>query len=303
MSSNSHKDGESEKIESDLDFLFRSYPTPFEISDIEFLRDTLFIVGVPAKFPLKFKKMVFAAGKAFTLGNKSIDYTLKRYGENWKFSSQKSEHISLFNEIVDFVRTTTKEEIKRFSLISNKADHHGLFAAGSALLRLETSFSVACLLLRQFFWIELACIEKLIFEQICWSYCVRHLEGDELYATSPTSSVHKFKKLYPQAGRIYGYLNKISHISPEESGQYIDVSDITKPGVYLASAKETATCAHLLLFLVDMFQVCAEYIYSDYYKSLLHTKRCDGQIQINPKRKTKAAILKFQQRLRDIKSA
>jgi hypothetical protein len=167
------------------------------------------------------------------------------------------------------------------------------------LFRLQTSFSAACLLLKQYRWVELACIEKLIFEQICWSYCVRHLQGDALYKVTPTNSVKGFKNIYPQPGWVYGHLNRIAHISPRQSIEYLDFSGTNKPGIVLSSAKHCAKCGFLLLFLVDMFQVCSEYVYSDYYKKFFYTKRAsDGGLHLNPKRKTKAATLRFQTRLR-----
>jgi hypothetical protein len=284
-----------------LEFPVESKPR-FGLCDLELLGDRLFSIGVPTGSPLEFKKMVFAGGKAYVLGNKSIDRILKQYGRDW-FSTPYPEHSLLFQEIAELVRKAVTTEIERFSSIPNKADHHGLFIAGCALLRLETSFSVARLLLRQHYWIELACIEKLIFEQICWSYCIRHLQGSPLYEVSPTNGVKTFKKFYPEAGWIYGSLNDISHISPRRVKEYLDLSDIKNPGVYLGSAKQAAKCAYLLLFLVDMFQVCSEYIYQDYYKSFLYTKRGkNGSLCLRTNRKTQKAILKFQPRLKRIES-
>jgi hypothetical protein len=287
----------------DVDAFLASNAPPLGLCDFELLGDRLFGVGVPVGSPLEFKKMVFAAGKTYMLGNKSIDRVLKQYGKNW-FSGSYPEHSLLFQEIADFVRLTIETETARFISIPDKADHHGLFMAGCALVRLKTSFSTARFLLRQHYWIELACIEKLIFEQICWSYNIRHLQGSQLYDVSPTNAVKAFKTLYPEAGRIYGFLNDISHISPRRSKDYLDLSDMKNKGVFLASAKQTAKCAYLLLFLVDMFQVCSEYVYSDYFKKFLHTKpgKDDG-LSLNPKRKTKAVTLKFQKCLKRVESS
>lgn len=246
--------------------------------------------------------MVLAAGTTYTLRNKSIDHVLKRYGKHW-LSGSYPEHTLFFREIAEFVRRAIETEAERFRSIPNKADHHGLFMSGCALFRLKTSFSTARFLLRQHYWIELACIEKLIFEQICWSYNIRHLQGRPLYRVSPTGAVRAFKSFYPDAGIIYGLLNDISHISPSRSKDYLDLSDEKKPGVFLASAKQTAKCAYLLLFLVDMFQVCSEYIYQDYHKRFLYTVRGkNGVLHPKAKRKTKAAIQRFQERLERIGS-
>jgi hypothetical protein len=282
-------------------FLASSRPA-LGLCDFELIGDRLFSVGVPVDSPLEFKKMVFAAGKTYVLGNKSIDRVLKQYGKHW-LSGSYQEHAVLFQEIAEFVRRAIENETERFRSIPNKADHHGLFMSGCALFRLKTSFSTARFLLRQHYWIELACIEKLIFEQICWSYNVRHLEGSKLYAASPTSAVKAFKTLYPDAGIIYGLLNDIAHISPRRSKDYLDLSDARDPGVFMASAKQTAKCAYLLLFLVDMFQVCSEYVYRDYHKRFLYTVRVkNGGLHLKAKRKTKTAIQVFQPRLKRIES-
>ncbi len=218
-------------------------------------------------------------------------------------SGSYSEPSLLFKEIAEFVRLAIEKESERFRSIPNKADHHGLFMSGCALFRLQTSFSTARFLLRQHYWIELACIEKLIFEQICWSYNVRHLQGSKLYAVSPTSAVKAFKNLYPDAGIIYGLLNDIAHISPRRSKDYLDLSDTKAPGVFMVSAKQTAKCAFLLLVLVDMFQVCSEYVYRDYHKRFLYTVRGkDGGLRLKAKRKTQTAIQRFQPRLKRIES-
>jgi hypothetical protein len=152
----------------DIDAFLASNRPPLGLCDYELIGDRLFGIGVPVGSPLEFKKMVFAAGKTYVLGNKSIDRVLKQYGKHW-LSGSYPEHSLLFQEIAEFVRLAIEKEAERFRSIPNKADHHGLFMSGCALFRLKTSFSTARFLLRQHYWIELACIEKLIFEQICWS--------------------------------------------------------------------------------------------------------------------------------------
>jgi hypothetical protein len=47
----------------------------YALEDLELIGDPLFVIGVPANFPSRFKKYVFAAAKTYNLGNRSIDYT------------------------------------------------------------------------------------------------------------------------------------------------------------------------------------------------------------------------------------
>jgi hypothetical protein len=192
-----------------------------------------------------------------------------------------------------------REEANKFSSIPKKSDHHGLFASGSALLRLHSSFFTACFLLRQGLWLELACILKLILEQLAWSYAVRHLEGQQLFSTSPTASVGLLKKIYPSAGKMYGLLNGTAHISPEQTVEYLDFSE-SFPQVFLSSPKQSAKCAYFLLMLSDIYVICSEYVHTEYYSTfssiIVEEGKFSGLIENRPYAEV---VLNFRQQLMD----
>ena len=276
-----------------------SYPkeVPHEAFELDLIGDPLFTIGVPAKAPSEFKRMVFAAGKTYVMGNRSVDYMLREYGAIWNVDDAKTHGFhSEYLDICYFVVSHLDGEIIRFKGIKND-DHHGLFAAGSALLRLQTSFRCACFLLRQHCWLELACILKLILEQIAWSYVVRSLQGEVLFGAEPTKTVGVFKKFYSTAGKMYGLLNETSHISPERTIDYLDFSE-KHPGVFLSSGQQSARYAYFLLLLVDMYLVTSEFIHADHYqKRQLTFIDGSGNVTLNPKRKLLKHIDRFRKRL------
>jgi len=51
--------------------------------DYEYIGDDILHVYIPSHYPLRLKLMVLAALKTYKLGNRSIDYMLKKYGNIW----------------------------------------------------------------------------------------------------------------------------------------------------------------------------------------------------------------------------
>ena len=241
--------------------------------------------------------MVFGAAKTYLVGNASIDYTIRTYGDNWDFEPPKRGYYPLYRDMCYFVTSHVDRDVQRFLAIRAKNNHHGFFAARTALLRLQTSFRVACLLLRQYAWVELACILKLIVEQIAWSYAVRHLEGDALFRMAPTKTIGLLKAFYPNASKMYGLLNKTSHMSPEQTVEYLEFST-RHPGVYLTSARQTAKCGYFLLLLVDMYLLVSEYVHYGHYRSRyvsIDSKK--GEMLTKPNKKLLSKIESFRKRL------
>jgi hypothetical protein len=269
-----------------------------ELFELDLIGDPLFTLGVPANAPPRFKQMVFAAGKTYVMGNRSVDYMLREYGALWNFDDSKKHDFSpLFLEVCSFVIAHVDQEIDRFMAIPKKDDHPGLFAAGSALMRLYSSFRSACLLLRQHYWVEMACILKLILEQLAWSYVVCRLEGKLFFARVPSKAVATYKTFYPTAGKLYGWLNEASHVSPERTIDYLDFSG-KRPGVYLSSSFEAAKHAYFLVLLVDMFLVTSEFMHGYRYEKLLYTRTDQaGDVTLNPRRKVLKTIEQFRKRL------
>jgi hypothetical protein len=86
-----------------------------EFFEFDFIGDDLFSIGVPALSPPQFKKMVFGAAKTYLVGNASIDYTIRTYGENWDFEPLKRGYYSLYRDMCYFVTSMLIEMCSDFS--------------------------------------------------------------------------------------------------------------------------------------------------------------------------------------------
>ena len=205
----------------DLHSLLESKEPPHETDELDFIYDHLFTLGVPYNSDPEFKKYVFAAAKAFFLGIRSIDYTLKKYGRDWNFDTEPTELDKRFRNVAKLIKNHLRDNKNRIRSIKGKADMPGSFAAGAALIRLSSSFKSALILAKLGFFFEAACICRLILEQLAWAYSVFDLEDKSLFNTSVTKSVSNLKKLIPFSGQLYGTLSELAHISPKYTKEYI----------------------------------------------------------------------------------
>ena len=53
--------------------------------DTEFIGNSMMVLGVPFDAPEEFKQRVWAAAQSYVVGNRSMDYFYKRYGQEAKF--------------------------------------------------------------------------------------------------------------------------------------------------------------------------------------------------------------------------
>jgi hypothetical protein len=266
---------------------------PFEF---DFIGEDLFTVGVPALAPTNLKRAVVYAAKTYFCGDPPSLATFKAWTRSRVFEPPKRGYYPLYLEIAYTVMNFINGEVDRILEKPRPLKHHGAFASGNALVRLQTSFRVACQLLRQYHWVELACILKLILEQLAWSYSVRGLEGDKLFRTSPTKAITALKQFYPAAGQMYGLLNRTSHVEPTLTGEYIEFRT-NYPAVFLTSARNTAPCAYFLLLLADIYLLVSEFIHSDHYKSFKYLQISKTGVRQRARREILSHIRRHRRRL------
>ncbi|MDP2285472.1 MAG: hypothetical protein Q8L06_15140, partial [Pseudohongiella sp.] len=77
----------------DFEKLFRkSFEKPAnDLYEMELIGDHQMRIGVPIDAPEELKRRVLAAMKSYQARLKSVDYTLKRYGEYWKYPDPSEE--------------------------------------------------------------------------------------------------------------------------------------------------------------------------------------------------------------------
>ncbi len=266
---------------------------PFEF---DYLGDDRFTVGVPALAPAGFRHAVASAARGWLFEDPVLLAGLQPYGGVELFQPPKRGYYPLFRDIAYFVVRHIRAEIDRIGNMPRVPDQHGVFAAQNALVRLQSSYSTACALMRQYLWVEFACILKLILEQLAWSYAIRDLEGPKLFATKPSKAIAQLKSFYRTADKMYGLLNHTAHISPDLTAEYIEFG-MHVPTVFLASAKYAARCAYFLLLTTDIYLLVSEFVHEQYYVSFNHLRPTKRGAVSRERRKFLSEIMRFRRRL------
>lgn len=225
---------------------------PYDRDDLQLIGDWNFVVGVPRHFPAEFKKYVFAGAKAAWLGNKSIDYTLKRHGDKWNFEESSTPGMRFASYIADAIKQHASASVTRLKAIGPGDETNGRFAAWAALARLIVTFrAVAGGLLRGWHF-EVVALERLILEQLAWCSAVYHLEGEAHFDVLPTDAIRELKAMFPFVGRLYGRLSETSHIHPDETLSYITIEG-PKVQVLWTSTENLVEDAAIVMTLMDLY--------------------------------------------------
>lgn len=256
-----------------------------DFDELEIIGDHMFAVAIPYNYSQDFKKNIFAALKAYGLGVKSIDNVRKKYGELWYFSEiseEKKELLRLLRkikiEVECIVNTLASEYVSE--------DFPGLHIAQSALIRINSSFLSATLLISKMFTIECMVICRLILEQIGWSYYISQLKDrDKIYTTNPSKTIGNLKNIIPKAGWLYGWMNTITHLDPKYDHQYQGVTEDNTFLIKFHIPEVTWTIMHCLLTITDYYRIISELIFSHLFeKTLAWVHDGKGSLKISQKR-------------------
>lgn len=243
---------------------------PVRHEDLQLIGDGVFVVGVPWHFNDRFKRYVFAAAKAWCMRIKSVDYTLKRYGDSWP-SFHLAPSLDVIFNATAVAKRMVISALEYAKSIDNKPGHHGVVAAGAALLRLQQTFASATMMIRHGLQFEASALQRVILEQLAWAYAIRDLR-EGVFEVHPQRCITKLKELYPGAGRLYGVLAEVSHIHPETTKMYIRPvgQDLA---IHLAQPDWVAFNARFLLILADLYGVVMESLYLSVLGELRYLSR------------------------------
>jgi hypothetical protein len=263
---------------------FFSFTPDYYLEDFEIIGDDKIAVAVPSDSPPELKRYILAAAKAYWLRFKSVDYVLKRYGPSWNFETRVDKEQKLCKDMLQHVKRKVRETLEFMDKIESKPDRVGLFAAGAALIRLQTSFRAASFLIKRGYNFEALSVCRLILEQIAWAYNIHQLEDERVFEIRPTDSIAKLRNLLPEAGRLYGILSEEAHISPYLAPGYVRFKADGQE-IVLTTSEDSISRAFILLLLADAFSIVSEYIYRD----LLSTFSClvrdqNGNCSVNKSR-------------------
>ena len=244
-----------------------SLPSKYDLEDFVQFGDHKIVIAVPPDSSTQLKRNLLAAAKAYFMGYRSIDHVLKEYGPSWNLETKLSRKQEILNDMLRDITNKVRQTREWMDKIENKPDKVGLFAAGAALIRLETSFRAAKALIKRGYNFEALGVCRLILEQMAWAYNIHELEDGTVFKILPTKSIAKLKNLIPNAGHLYGLLSKQAHISPHSTLRYIRFTEPC-PQVVLAMTEDGVSSAFILLLLADVFSIVVEYIYRELVPAL-----------------------------------
>ena len=265
-----------------------------EQEDFALIGDEHITVGVPRYIPMNLKKQILAVIKSEALGCTSVDYTLNKYGGEWKLDLYYNEKDKLLAQIIKCVREQIGITLKRMVGL-NKINTNGLIISRAVLFRLQNSFKSVLLLIRKGYFLEAINLCRLILEQTAWAYEIHELNEDRIIKTNITKSISKLKRLYSTAGKFYGALSKSVHISPELTPEYIWI-DECKCNVVLRSTKDFSQSLYNILVLTDIYCSSIEFVFRNYLDDFYFLNKEEG-FTLDIKRDFKKKIIFFEELL------
>ena len=261
-------------------------PEPFArhlshgIDDLELLGGSLFTIGVPVHSSRDFRVKLSSAAIASTQGRGSIDYLVKRYGDELAVFAQSTEREKLTAEILGLVKKWVISCLNYIMPIK-KPDVPWLFACSAAIYRLQFSFQSAVLLIRNGFHFEALAVERQILEQLAWVYTI-HDAGPKFMDVQPQSCIGGLKKFIPYVGTIYGFLSSRAHIVGPATHEYIRAQD---GGLHIVSWDDELSLydAYFLLGLVEVLTFVSERVYAHLLNDLRYLDlMSEGSYAIKP---------------------
>lgn len=220
-------------------------------------------IGVPIDAPEELKIRILGAIKSYGAGLKSVDYTIKQYGQDWRFCGPDTETQFLLDTLRSLERRVswTVSELVSGHL---RPSVYGIFAAEAAMIRLKPTFRSASLLIMQGYPFEAAAMCRIILEQCAWSYAVRHMPNrEEVRSKLASKSISTLKDIFPSAGELYGLLSSYTHLGPNTASHYIRKDEKGIAIQYLLPDQANEVLFHLLqmykLFAKVSYEVSGEY--------------------------------------------
>jgi len=226
-----------------------SVEPPNDLFEMELMGAHRFYVAVPVCADVELKRRILGAIKSYFHGG-SVDHLIKRYGDKWTLP-EATEDQRFVVQTLKSIRRRVVQVLNSIAKGRPRPDHAGLLAAEVALMRLETSFRSAMILIAQAHAFEATAIVRMILEQVAWAYAVHDVaDRAEVQRTSPTGAISRLKGLMPFAGPLYGALSGGAHIDPALTGRYFDATPDGTVTIRTQMSEESySTLGHLMAVL------------------------------------------------------
>ncbi len=229
---------------------------PYNFYEMELIGDHHFTVAVPIDAKNDLKRKVVGVLKTHLLGQKSVDYVLKKFGSHWIFPPPEEDRVFFLNTLRAVDNTISVIIEKLSSGEKKRPDHVGLFAAEMALIRLKPTFLATIFLIMQGYAFETAALCRLILEQYGFAYTVFTINDTEkILQTKVTKTISNLKKLLPYSGKLYGELSSQSHLDPKDTRHYIGIKNGIPIVRYVMPESTKGMLYYFLKLVVDFSKV------------------------------------------------
>lgn len=217
--------------------------------EMEIIGTLHFSVAVPIEADPEFKAMVLAAGVAHSGGNKSIDYTLRRYRDEFldRFDPDKTCPAGSVKELLLKIQKSAVSIADSLSrLVIPQPSPFGLIAGANAAIHLQATFHAAIQLSLNGLGIEAEAVIRQGLEQLAWSLRVLEVEEPgEVQEIAPSACISSLKSIFPGAGHVYGVLSDSAHLTPKTHQRFLTF----KGDEVTVSIRNPDECAHSALYL------------------------------------------------------
>lgn len=228
-----------------------------DLDDYDVLALQTLSAAVPHKTSDGFRKLIWAAMVTHVFGNKSVDHVLRRYDHLWERFRPHARETSPRILALRNMAAQIDSVAAALETIS-PGGKVGSVCAKAALCRLEATFKAAYGLVRKNYIFETEALVRLILEQLAWACAARHIEDDRVFSLNPTKCIGALKRIYPDAGRIYGELSEGAHIDPSIAPNYVRFHEKGQPVVRRSRSDAQAIGKRLLELAVVYVKVVQE---------------------------------------------
>lgn len=160
------------------------------------------------------RRYVTAALVAYDAELTSLDYVLREYvgDAHAGVASAAEEEADVLLDAYELVVHSMRAARARLAPQEAEPPTVGEFSASIGLERLVTSFKSAHLLYRLGHCTDADAVSRVILEQAAWAYKVGSLGSfRDVEQVQPQRAMTNLRQLYPDAGRLYGFLSDRVH--------------------------------------------------------------------------------------------
>ncbi len=201
-----------------------------------------------------FAENVRAAAIASTLGLKSLDYAKRRYDCKDQGVETEVLPINAYIDAYHFTNSYVRNCIASLKTDEKPEPSAGEFCAAVVLTRLPSSFFCAHLMYELGHRYEGHAISRLILEQLAWAYAAFKAQDVEIVKKiRTTKTLSTLTSFAPQAGELYGFLSKKTHIDYSIHPEFLRIYDGTNAIIRSHGDYILPEYGSVILLLGDLF--------------------------------------------------